>query len=993
MAYGPEAKYLSNLNFSVYQAPNGFLWIGTQNGLVRFDGKRYKNFYADYANPNSPSDNTIMDIIEDKNGELWFTGFYYGVTRYNQKTGRFRKYPRLSNDHNDYYGIYSGLKDSEGNLWFCTAGRGLARYLYEKDSFALYYPEPDRNKDGRIRGDNYVTSVCEDPSDKNILWCSSFHGLFSFDKATGQFRFYTTGLLNNEYPDILINDLEFDNRGNLWAGTWGYGLLCFNTQLKKFEAGKARKSPGVIYHIKQVSDSLVYMAAMGQGLWQYNLSNNSYTDITPPGYQGDPSTSNPGIERISVTPKAGVFISGNYYLYQQHSAFLRLQKNVAFPDQNSSKTKIFLEGFLWDPYRKKYWISTFAGNGLYALSEDFRTITPISHSGKRAGEENYFLYPVIDARKRVWVINVNSGLNQFNDKTNSFGAPVDTVPLADSFTSVPRKIKTDTKGNIWMISQGNFIYWDVSTDKTEFFPIQWSSAYKSVRSLKGELEIDPDGNAWLITEGGLFYCNRQQKSVEHIFKTGSSEADLSSYTWSSGSFDKYKGLWLTAANGIQVYDWKSRSVLANHNTDGGLPTMRAITIKSDTKGRIYAATAAGLTLFDPSKKVWQLFNRYDGLGSDYLDNKLFITSNNKIVIDQENGFVIKDVEEITSGNVPPLLNLTSLLINEKEYLDTLMQNAEYRLSFRHSENNIRITFGAMDWLYPFRTTYWYTIEGSESSGPLFKSEEAQIDLAGLQPGKYVIRIKALSGNSLWSNEIELPITIKPPFWKTTWFMALCSLAALAIIFLIYRYRLNQYKKLQKMRNNIARDLHDDIGASLSNISILNELAKRHAGDVATSKEYLSKAGEDIQHISESLSDIVWNINPRYDEIENLFIRMKRYAADMMDGKNISYEITFPEKVTISLPMEKRRDLYMIFKEAINNLAKYSKATRATIVLNITHNKVLLQITDNGKGFVSSATMQGNGLVNMKQRADKWGAELKIDSAPGKGTSVILEMKA
>ena len=92
MAYGPEAKYFSNLNFTVYQSKAGFLWIGTQNGLVRFDGKRYKNFFSDYTNPNSPSDNNIPDIVEDKNGDLWFCGFYHGLTKYNESTGIFKKY-------------------------------------------------------------------------------------------------------------------------------------------------------------------------------------------------------------------------------------------------------------------------------------------------------------------------------------------------------------------------------------------------------------------------------------------------------------------------------------------------------------------------------------------------------------------------------------------------------------------------------------------------------------------------------------------------------------------------------------------------------------------------------------------------------------------------------------------------------------------------------------------------------------------------------------
>lgn len=205
-------------------------------------------------------------------------------------------------------------------------------------------------------------------------------------------------------------------------------------------------------------------------------------------------------------------------------------------------------------------------------------------------------------------------------------------------------------------------------------------------------------------------------------------------------------------------------------------------------------------------------------------------------------------------------------------------------------------------------------------------------------------------------------------------------------------KLQQQKALETMRVNIASDLHDDIGASLSNINILNELARRNEGNHVKSNEYLIRASEDIQHISESLSDIVWNINPRYDDLQNLFIRMKRYASEMMDGSNIDYEISFPEKADrFTLSMERRRDFYLIFKEAVNNLARYSKATTAKVMVETDRKKVRMTISDNGIGFDSAQSSPGNGIHNMQQRAASWNDRLEIKSEPGKGTAVILEM--
>jgi signal transduction histidine kinase len=214
-------------------------------------------------------------------------------------------------------------------------------------------------------------------------------------------------------------------------------------------------------------------------------------------------------------------------------------------------------------------------------------------------------------------------------------------------------------------------------------------------------------------------------------------------------------------------------------------------------------------------------------------------------------------------------------------------------------------------------------------------------------------------------------------------------------FLFNRYqlkrKLQQQEELLNIRNNISRNLHDDIGASLSNIGILNELAKRNADNKEKANAYLSKAGEDIQSISESLSDIVWNINPKYDELENLFIRMKRYGADMLDGKNIKGDFIFPEDAEAKLNMEQRRDLYLIYKEAINNLVKYSGATEASIKIATSKNKLTMLINDNGKGFELEKVNTGNGLTNMKQRAAAFNGELNINSAVNKGTTIALEM--
>ena len=208
-----------------------------------------------------------------------------------------------------------------------------------------------------------------------------------------------------------------------------------------------------------------------------------------------------------------------------------------------------------------------------------------------------------------------------------------------------------------------------------------------------------------------------------------------------------------------------------------------------------------------------------------------------------------------------------------------------------------------------------------------------------------------------------------------------------------RKKLQEKEALLAIRNTISKDLHDEIGSSLTNVNILNELTKRTLSAPVQAQEYLQQAGESIQQISESLGDIVWNINPQYDDIQNLLVRMRRYAADMLEGATILYQLEFPEEVShFKLPMDKRRDFYLLYKEAINNLVKYSKATKAQVKLTLTENVLHLCIEDNGIGFDVNTIRKGNGLNNMQHRADLLKSRFHISSQPQQGTSIELIME-
>jgi len=225
-------------------------------------------------------------------------------------------------------------------------------------------------------------------------------------------------------------------------------------------------------------------------------------------------------------------------------------------------------------------------------------------------------------------------------------------------------------------------------------------------------------------------------------------------------------------------------------------------------------------------------------------------------------------------------------------------------------------------------------------------------------------------------------------------MTLLGLLALIAFLFINRYRIIQRAKrlveLERLRNNIARDLHDDMGSSLSSINIISKVAMESPDSSDNIRGYFKKIRDNSGFMMESMSDIVWAINPVNDNFESVVFKMKEFAASLLEPLNIRYEFAFTgEPSSVDIGLDRRKDLYLIFKEAINNIAKYSGSTIVLISLVLNKGGIILKVKDDGHGFDVGNTSRGNGLRNMKQRAALMGGSATITSAKGKGTTVTL----
>jgi signal transduction histidine kinase len=290
-------------------------------------------------------------------------------------------------------------------------------------------------------------------------------------------------------------------------------------------------------------------------------------------------------------------------------------------------------------------------------------------------------------------------------------------------------------------------------------------------------------------------------------------------------------------------------------------------------------------------------------------------------------------------------------------------------------------------------SYQYMLEGADRdwSPP---TDQRTVIYAGLSAGTYRFLVRGLGVDGVSSPQpATVDFTILPPVWRTWWFLLACGSLASLLIYALHRYRLAQLLALANVRTSIATDLHDDIGASLSQIAILSEVAQRVAGTNGHSSTPLSEIAGISRELVDSMGDIVWAINPEHDRLSNLVYRMRRFATDLLGSQGIALQ--FRSSVAdhdLRIGANLRRQIYLICKEGIHNVARHSGATSVEVVLDGDGDRLELCVRDNGRGFDPSTASDGHGLVSIRKRAAVLGAQVEWQSAAGQGTTLRLRMR-
>jgi signal transduction histidine kinase len=244
----------------------------------------------------------------------------------------------------------------------------------------------------------------------------------------------------------------------------------------------------------------------------------------------------------------------------------------------------------------------------------------------------------------------------------------------------------------------------------------------------------------------------------------------------------------------------------------------------------------------------------------------------------------------------------------------------------------------------------------------------------------------------WNGEYgpvsAFPFIIRQPYWQTWWFYLLLAVLTTGFIYAFYRYRIKNLLRLQRVRNNIATDLHDDIGSTLTNINILSQLTIDKIGEPEKAQTFLERIKSEVLSSGQALDDIIWSVNSRNDSFNQTIARMRRFAADLFDNSPTKCHLALYEEADErKINMELRRDIYMIYKESMNNIHKHAYAKNVWVEVLKENNMIRLSIRDDGKGFDLLQDNSRNGLKNLKFRVEKWQGEFEFNSSIGEGTSI------
>jgi signal transduction histidine kinase len=412
----------------------------------------------------------------------------------------------------------------------------------------------------------------------------------------------------------------------------------------------------------------------------------------------------------------------------------------------------------------------------------------------------------------------------------------------------------------------------------------------------------------------------------------------------------------------------------------------------DANGRLYFGTTSGVIEFNPTNGDTWHYTTAEGLAQNEVWSAL-ASRQGDVWFGTIAGVSRLDATRVRPRHQAPRALIRTVYVNaDARLVSEFGDDKVSALTLSPTERRVAFDFFALAFASGERLRYQYRLQGAEEdwSPPI---AIRSVNYAHLSPGVYRFQVRAMTLSGATSAPASASFRILPPVWRRWWFVVATAALVVGLVALLYRYRVAQLVAIERVRTRIATDLHDDIGASLSQIAILSELARGEGNSGLETASLLGRIATTSRELVESMGDIVWAINPNRDRVGDLLQRMRRFASDTFTGKNIDFTFRAPEAGRdLPLAADVRREVLLIFKEAVNNIARHARCRHAEVEIRIQRDGLVLEVADDGQGLSPSGDREaGHGLPSMQQRAARLNGGLDIYTAPGRGTRLVLRV--
>ncbi|MFC5407739.1 two-component regulator propeller domain-containing protein [Larkinella bovis] len=1036
---GPVMRFLDQISvdnglsqsgvYCVLKDSRGYVWFGTQDGLNRYDGYQITHFKHNPFDSTTITHDQIMTLHEDARGKIW-VGTVNGLNQYDPVTGHFRRFWDLLEPKRRRYDlttINAIRSDRFGTLWVAT-GRGLKRLIFKKaGQYEVIHYTIENEDDRRAQIVNALL-----PDSTGTLWIGTGSGLAQLIipqpvakspkpapvalVACAQKRVY-------QLPDPWIKSLALDDFGTVWVGT-GSGTVRINPNLMQSEmlpeiTQRMADSPVSSIHIDR--NGTLWLGTPQSGIYRFKIVSDQhirYYDSIQEDLLGKKGLKTNAINTIYEGPADREDIvwigtgDAGVQLYSRSKNSFRQWPTITSRQQSSAASLVFA---VTTDHVGKLWIGTHEGliqiDRLTSAIQRFRANPANPHS---LGSDKIQCLRE-DRQGNLWV-GTMEGLYVYDRPRNRFnrrlpGIPHDLSVKGSEWGDGVLSLYQDQAGNLWVGGYSSLRRIDAKTGAVTIYRNDPKDANSLRAFIVYAIQEDRKGNLWVGTGFGLNKIEVKTGKITLYTNNPNDPNSLIGEQVLGFLRDSKDRFWVCSNKGFSkmVDGADGREKFIHYTERDGLPNELVYGALEDERGRIWMSTNLGLSCFDPEKKVFENYDINDGLTINEFnmhayhraeDGELFFGGIGALVS-------IMPMYMVKNRHIPRTV-LTSFKKFEKPVNVDSVLASQGRIEIRPGENFFSFSFAALDYTNPHKNQYTYMLEGFHD-GWIESGLRRYVSFTNLKPGNYVLKVRGSNSDGVWTdaNMLRIPITVLPPFWQTWWFLVILVTVIGGATWLGYNYRVRKkvehllelervtLAENERVRKMAAQDLHDEFGNTITRISMLTEIIKSklngHGTEIAP---LLTKISDNSNRLYQGTKDFIWAINPEHDNFLEIAIRLKDFGDDVFDRSRVTFEATgiVDDLRKAVLPVGTSRHLVFLFKEAMSNTLKHSQATSAQIHFAMLNRRIEVQWKDNGIGILTgNKSSVGNGLHNIRSRAEKIGGKVDIISAPMEGTTVLFRM--